>query len=177
MGWWPWKRKSEQSDRVWVDAVTMYPDEPKRPLRVFVSHRWGQDDMLRKFVAACLTEHGLDIVTDMSLTPDERVEGPRGGEVDELQIKAEIHRRIVASDIIIVPAHTAAGVSRWISWETETAFTLNKPILFVSDRPDRMRFNGYMRRLKGQNYPIRLANPDKAEIVNTVQEMIGRPIH
>lgn len=171
---WPWKRKPAKPETGWLKDVTFYTDEPKQPLRVFVSHRWGSDDILRKLIAGYLESNGVDIVTDMSLTPDERVEGPRGGKVDELKIKAEIRNRIAASDLVIVPAHIAASLSRWINWETETAHTLRKPILFVSDRPDRVRFNAYLRRLKAQNYPVRLAQADRADILESVRQMTGR---
>src|SRR5688572_28850437 len=103
--------------------MTMTPFEYWRPgageerqLRVFISHRYGDDQALYDEVLAALHRNGFS-VQDVSLSAAQVLAGPRGGRLPALEVQSEIAARIYTSDVIIAPSRPAVTRSQWVTRE------------------------------------------------------------
>lgn len=110
------------------------PSDGERQLRVFISHRYGDDEELYNKVLADLTRNGF-AVQDLSLSVQQMRRGPRGGRLSELEIQSEVAARIYTSDIVIAPSRPGVSRSQWVTWEVRlAAIAYSIPILFVNQR-------------------------------------------
>jgi hypothetical protein len=114
-----------------------WPLGTSRRLRVFMSHRWTDDDKaLFDQVFEALEKMGIRY-QDTSLQEQQSIRGPRRGSVNEGVLMKEIASRIFTSDIFIVPSRPAAGKSEWVQWEVELAgICYSLPVLFVDHSED-----------------------------------------
>lgn len=109
------------------------PGSEERKLRVFISHRHGDDEALYDGVVAALTRNGFP-VQDISLSAQQVMRGPRGGELPTLAIQSDIAARIYTADVMIAPARVATTRSEWVTWEVQlAAIAYRIPILFVKE--------------------------------------------
>lgn len=145
--------------------------EEERQLRVFISHRYGDDKALYDGVIDALNREGFS-VQDMSLTEDQRKKGPRGGKLPKLEIQAEIAARIYTSDVVIAPSRVATGLSEWLTWEIQTAtIGYGVPILFVKERGHKYQTK-LVTEVEQLGLPHRVCDPDRAKIVRSVVELV-----
>lgn len=115
------------------------PGSEERQLRIFISHRFGKDQALYDEVVRALESNGFS-VQDMSLSAQQAMAGPRGGDLPRLNIQAEIAARIYTSDALIAPSRPAVTRSQWVSWEVQlAAIGYGLPILFVNERNQQRR--------------------------------------
>lgn len=115
------------------------PGSEERQLRIFISHRFGKDQDLYDQVIRALESNGFS-VQDMSLSVEQVMAGPRGGDLPKLNIQAEIAARIYTSDALIAPSRPAVTRSQWVSWEVQlAAIGYGLPILFVNERGQQRR--------------------------------------
>ncbi|MDZ4690118.1 TIR domain-containing protein [Terricaulis sp.] len=115
------------------------PGSEERQLRIFVSHRYGKDQALYDEVIRALESNGFS-VQDMSLSADQIMAGPRGGDLPKLKIQGEIAARIYTSDALIAPSRPAVTRSQWVSWEVQlAAIGYGLPILFVNEKEQQRR--------------------------------------
>ena len=115
------------------------PGSEERQLRIFISHRFGKDQALYDEVVRALESNGFS-VQDMSLSADQAMSGPRGGDLPKLNIQAEIAARIYTSDTLIAPSRPAVTRSQWVSWEVQlAAIGYGLPILFVNEKSQQRR--------------------------------------
>lgn len=144
----------------------------ERQLRVFISHRYGDDRALYDGVIDALNREGFS-VQDMSLTEDRMKKGPRGGQLPVLAIQAEIAARIYTSDVVIAPSRVATSWSKWLTWEIQTAtIGYGVPILFVKER-GHQRQAKLVTEVEKLGLPHRVCDPDRAKIVRSVVELVG----
>lgn len=163
----------------WVMTATPFeywqPGSEERQLRMFVSHRFGNDEALYDEVRNALERNGFS-VQDMSLNSETPLAGPRGGDLPKLQLQAEIAARIYTSDIVIAPSRPAISRSQWVTWEVQlAAIGYGIPILFVNERRLQRRT-----RLVAQVDELDLAHavcdPEPNEIVRSITTLLqGRP--
>lgn len=145
--------------------------EEERQLRVFISHRYGEDKALYDGVIDALNREGFS-VQDMSLTEDRRKKGPRGGDLPPLAIQAEIAARIYTSDVVIAPSRPATSRSWWLTWEIQTAtIGYGIPILFVKER-GLVRQTQMVAQVAALGLPHRVSDPDRSLIVRNVAELV-----
>ncbi|MGE0829382.1 MAG: TIR domain-containing protein [Hyphomonadaceae bacterium] len=149
------------------------PGSEERKLRIFISHRYEQDEALYSEVIAALNSQGFD-VQDVSLSAGQQMAGPRGGELPKLKIQAEIAARIYTSDILIAPSRVGAGRSEWVTWEVQlAAIGYGIPILFVDQGEDQQRRTALVSEVADVGLPHAVCNPVAQEIVPRVVELVG----
>jgi len=148
------------------------PGAEERQLRVFISHRYGDDRALYDGVIDALNRQGFS-VQDLSLTEEQRREGPQGGRLPRLTIQAEIAARIYSSDVFIAPGRVATGRSPWLTWEVQTAtVSYGVPILFVRER-GQQRGTQLIADVAALKLPHRVCDPDKHLIARNVAELVS----
>lgn len=113
--------------------------DPKRDghrrWRIFISHRHKADRALYDDVLQTLKRQGHS-VQDMSLPEENSLSGPRGGQLPEMEIQAQVAARIYTSDLLVAPSRPGATRSEWVTWEVQLAAVgYGVPVLFVSE-PD-----------------------------------------
>ena len=149
------------------------PGETYRRIRIFFSHRYGDDERLYEETLERLRLTGY-AVQDLSLTEDQKIQGPRAGKVSELRISREISARIYSSDILIAPSSKAIAGSDWISWEIELAsICYNVPVLFVDRRPDVKRRTSLLSELRDAGAKVDCAEPNALSIANSLARLAG----
>jgi hypothetical protein len=155
-------------------TLSIDPDDPtiQPPVRVFISHRWATDQALYTSIIQGLYTASPSRIEDLSLTEALRIEGPRGGRVDPLEVKLELASRIRRSDLVFVPATLTAADEDWIQYEIETAAQLGKPVVFVTERPDRERWNRYLALLERHNVPVRTCTTAPDDILWAIRVLL-----
>ena len=73
------------------------PGSEERYIHIFMSHRWGQDRELYEQVLSKLRSQG-HCIDDVSLNERQQIAGPRGGDVAELNVQAEVAARIFTAE-------------------------------------------------------------------------------
>lgn len=107
--------------------------EEERQLRIFISHRYDKDSALYDDVIKSLNANNQS-VQDVSLGEKKALTGPKGGELSELELQANIAARIFTSDILIAPSRPGVTRSEWVTWEVQlAAIGYGIPILFVNE--------------------------------------------
>lgn len=150
------------------------PGSEERQLRIFVSHRHGDDAKLYDGVIDALTREGF-AVQDISLSATQVMAGPRGGDLDHLEIQAEVAARIHTSDILIAPSRPAVTRSEWVTWEVQLAAVgYAIPILFV-DEPGLQRRTTLVSQVAALDLPHAVCTPDIQHIVSNVVQLVGHP--
>lgn len=148
------------------------PGDEERQLRVFISHRYGDDRALYDGVIDALNREVVS-VQDVSLTEDQRRQGPQGGRLPRLTIQAEIAARIYSSDVFIAPARVAAGRAPWLTWEIQLAAVgYGLPILFVKQR-GQIRSTQLVADVAKLELPHRVCDPDRTQIVRGVTDLVS----
>jgi len=100
---------------------------------VFISHSWsysGHYDTLSKWIFEeewCLDQQKI-LFSDTSVPKDNPIHF--ANTVSALQ--AAIDRRIIISEVVVIPAGMYASYSKWIQKEISSAQRLSKPILAVN---------------------------------------------
>ncbi len=118
-----------------------------RPLRVFFSHRYDYGVALYQAVIAGL-QNQFTIVEDLSLTQEQQLTGPRGGQVNDYSIAREVASRIYTSDVVIASARVGNGLSEWVSFEVElAAIAFSVPVLFIEE-PGTQRYASMVTKLQ-----------------------------
>ena len=151
------------------------PGAEERSLRVFISHRWGQDVALYSNVIDALNRSGFS-VQDLSLAASKLMEGPRGGKLPKLEIQAVVAARIYTSDVIIAPSRPGVSRSAWVTWEVQLAAVgYGIPIVFVNPR-NYQRQTSLVSQVKALDLPHRVCGPSTPEIVRNVTALVdARP--
>lgn len=146
--------------------------EEERKLRVFISHRYGSDKALYDEVLLALERSGFS-VQDVSLSVEQVLAGPRGGQLPKLQVQAEIAARIYTSDIVIAPSRPAVTRSQWVTWEVQlAAIGYGIPILFVNQR-NQQRSTKLVTEVASMNLSHRVCQPESSHIVRSIAELVG----
>jgi hypothetical protein len=149
------------------------PGSEERRLRIFISHRYEQDEALYTEVIAALNNQGF-AVQDVSLSASHQMAGPRGGELPKLEIQAGIAARIYTSDILIAPSRVGVGRSEWVTWEVQLAAVgYAIPILFVDQGEDQQRRAALVSEVADLGLPHEVCNPVAQEIVPSVIKLVG----
>lgn len=139
---------------------------------MFISHRFGKDEALYDEVVNALDRNG-HAVQDVSLSASKLMAGPRGGELPELSVQAEIAARIYMSDVLVAPSRVGAGQSEWVSWEVQMAAVgYGIPILFVDHEHQKNRAR-LVAEIEASNLPHRVCEPRAPEMVRGIIELIG----
>lgn len=149
----------------------------ERQLRVFISHRYGNDQPLYDEVIEALNRNGFS-VQDVSLSANQVLSGPRGGKLPTLEVQAEIAARIYTSDVVIAPSRPAVTRSQWVTWEVQlAAIGYGIPILFVNQR-NQQRSTRLVAEVAELGLKYRACNPVTSEIARNVAELVEntRPI-
>ncbi len=174
---WPFSRPDRKP------APGTIPIDPTRPIntdlwsiRVFISHRWDRDEQMHRIVLGSLRA-GRFKVRDLSVTEDARIAGPRGGRVDDVQIKSVISERIQQSEIVVAPAEPLSADARWIEWELDFAATFRKPVLFLTDNSNQHRTNRKFGEFQRFGLPVRKSCTDPMEILSNVKAMLADRAH
>ncbi len=143
----------------------------ERRLRLFISHRFGKDEKLYDDVVKALDSNG-HAVQDMSLSASKLMAGPRGGDLPELSIQAEIAARIYTSDVLVAPSRVGAGQSEWVSWEVQmAAIGYGIPILFVNLEQQK-KSTRLVAEIEALNLPHKVSEPRAPEIVRGIIELV-----
>jgi hypothetical protein len=147
----------------------------RRKLRVFMSHRWDTDDAeLYETVIKHLGEQGYS-VQDLSLAQGQKVSGPRGGSVAEMEISREIAARIYSSDILLVPSRVGAGLNDWIKWEVElAAVAYDIPVLLIDHTNDIHR-RSFVAELRAINARFEVVGAQALQIAYAVAKLVFPP--
>lgn len=149
------------------------PGSEERRLRIFISHRYDNDDQLYEQVRRALDSQGF-AVQDVSLSAKEQMAGPRGGELPKLEIQANIAARIYTSDILIAPSRVGAGRSEWVTWEVQlAAIGYAIPILFVDHGEDQQRRTALISEVASLGLPHAVCGRVAHEIVPNVIKLVG----
>lgn len=149
------------------------PGSEERKLRIFISHRYENDDELYAKVKRALNSQGFD-VQDVSLSAKEQMAGPRGGDLPKLEIQANIAARIYTSDILIAPSRVGAGRSEWVTWEVQlAAIAYAIPILFVDHDEDQQRRTALISEVASLGLPHAVCGRVAHEIVPNVVRLVG----
>jgi hypothetical protein len=148
------------------------PGSEERQLRVFISHRWGDDEALYAGAIDALNRQGFS-VQDLSLTKNQRRQGPRGGQLPKLEVQADIAARIYSSDVVIAPSRVATSWSQWLTWEIQTAtIGYGVPILFVKEQ-GHQRQAKLVTEVEKLGLPHRVCDPEKHLIARNVAELVS----
>lgn len=146
-------------------------DGEERQLRVFISHRYGNDQALYDEVIAALNRNGFS-VQDISLSASQILAGPRGGKLPTLEVQSEIAARIYTSDVVIAPSRTGVTRSEWVTWEVQLAAVgYGIPILFVNQR-NQQRSTKLVSEVAELKLKYRACNPVTSEIARSVAELV-----
>lgn len=146
----------------------------ERQLRIFISHRHDGDAALYDGVIDALTRE-LFAVQDMSLSAAQVMAGPRGGDLDHLEIQAEVAARIYTSDVLIAPSRPAVTRSPWVTWEVQLAAVgYAIPILFV-DEPGLQRRTSLVSQVEALGLPHAVCPPEIPAIASSVVRLVGHP--
>jgi len=149
------------------------PGSEERKLRIFISHRYENDDELYAKVRDALNSQGFH-VQDVSLSAKEQMAGPRGGDLPKLEIQANIAARIYTSDILIAPSRVGAGRSEWVTWEVQlAAIGYAIPILFVDHDGDQQRRTALVSEVAALGVPHAVCGRVAHEIVPNVIKLVG----
>jgi hypothetical protein len=153
------------------------PGKSYRMLRVFMSHRWvAEDQKLYGDVFTELGKMGLKY-QDMSLDRSRKIQGPRGGDVNDFELSRLIAARIFSSDIVIAPSRRGAGQSDWIAWEVElAAIAYSLPVLFVDHDHDVQRRNFLVSSLKAAGATFDVAEPSPYAIAGKAMRLVNPDI-
>lgn len=144
----------------------------ERQLRVFISHRYGNDQALYDDVLNALYRNGFAI-QDISLSATQVLAGPRGGRLPTLEVQAEIAARIYTSDVVIAPSRPAVTRSHWVTWEVQlAAIGYGIPILFVNER-NQQRSTRLVSEVAALDLRYRACNPEVSEIARNVADLVG----
>lgn|GEM_PF-2826850 len=151
------------------------PGSEERQLRIFISHRFGKDKALYDEVIGALEGNRFS-VQDMSLSTEQAMAGPRGGDLPKLNIQAEIAARIYTSDLVVAPSRPAVTRSQWVTWEVQlAAIGYGLPILFVNERNQQRRTN-LVKQVADLDLPHAVCDPKSQDIVPSLIKLIdGRP--
>lgn len=143
----------------------------ERKLRIFISHRYGNDKALYDDVLRAVESNGFS-VQDVSLSAEQVLAGPRGGALPKLQVQAEIAARIYTSDVVIAPSRAAISRSQWVTWEIQlAAIGYRIPILFVNQR-GQQRSTRLVNEVASLNLTHRVCEPDSSQIARNVAELV-----
>lgn len=149
------------------------PGSEERKLRIFISHRYENDEELYERVRHVLNSQGFN-VQDVSLSAKEQLAGPRGGDLPKLELQANIAARIYTSDILISPSRVGAGRSEWVTWEVQlAAIGYAIPILFVDHDEDQQRRTALVSEVAALGLPHAVCGRDSREIVPNVIKLVG----
>jgi len=151
------------------------PGSEERCIRVFVSHRYGQDRGLYDAVFSALARNAI-AVQDTSLSSEQAMQGPRGGALPKMEIQMEIAARIYTSDVVIAPSRVGAGRSEWVTWEVQLASVgYGIPILFVN-QADQKRSTRLVRQIKKLGLRHEVSEPNSQSIVRNLTALVdGHP--
>ena len=120
-----------------VDFNDLEPGNP-RQLRIFISHRHDRHESIYTLALEQMKDHFGEL-QDLSVPEDAQIKGPRGGFLNDIDMRTRLTARIYSSDILIAPSTVAVGISEWTSFEIElAAFAFSLPILFVKE-PDQQK--------------------------------------
>ncbi|WP_228126711.1 TIR domain-containing protein [Candidatus Viadribacter manganicus] len=157
-----------------VDPQFAYwkPGSEERYIRIFMSHRWGQDRELYEQVLAKLRSQG-HCIDDVSLNERQQIAGPRGGDVPDLNVQAEVAARIFTADIVIVASRPGITRSEWVMWELRVAaIGYAVPILFL-DFDNQQRRAAIVTEIAGLGLQHDVCQPVVTEIVPRVIKLVG----
>jgi hypothetical protein len=157
-----------------VDPQFAYwkPGSEERYIRIFMSHRWGQDRELYEQVLAKLRRQG-HCIDDVSLNERQQIAGPRGGDVPDLNVQAEVAARIFTADIVIVASRPGITRSEWVMWELRVAaIGYAVPILFL-DFDNQQRRAAIVTEIAGLGLQHDVCQPVVTEIVPRVIKLVG----
>lgn len=148
------------------------PGSEERQLRIFISHRYGNDQALYDDVVRALNRNGFS-VQDISLSASQILAGPRGGQLPTLDVQSEIAARIYTSDVVIAPSRPAVTRSQWVTWEVQlAAIGYAIPILFVNQR-NQQRSTRLVAEIEGLGLPHRACDPVSSDIARSVAELVN----
>lgn len=148
------------------------PGGEERRMRLFIGHRFGKDEELYDDVVKALDKNG-HAVQDMSLSASQLMAGPRGGDLPDLSIQAQIAARIYMSDVLVAPSRVGAGQSEWVSWEVQmAAIGYGIPILFVDHEHQKNRAR-LVAEIEAIKLPHKVCEPRAPEIVRGIIELIS----
>lgn len=148
------------------------PGDEERRLRIFISHRYGNDERLYNEVIAALYRNGF-AVQDVSLSAAQVLAGPRGGQLPKLEVQAEIAARIYTADIMIAPSRVATSRSQWVTWEVQlAAIGYGIPILFVNQR-NQQRSTQLVSQVDALGLTYAACEPDAHEIARSVAALVN----
>ncbi|MGE3251430.1 MAG: TIR domain-containing protein [Hyphomonadaceae bacterium] len=152
------------------------PGSEERYIRIFMSHRWGQDRELYEQVLSKLRSQG-HCIDDVSLNESQQIAGPRGGDVPDLNVQAEVAARIFTADIVIVASRPGIARSDWVMWELRiAAIGYGVPILFL-DFDGQQRRAAIVAEIASLKLQHDVCQPLVTEIVPCVIQLVGgRPI-
>lgn len=153
------------------------PGSEERQLRIFISHRYGKDKDEALYEGAIRALNHNFSVQDISLSAQQYMAGPRGGELPKLSVQAEIAARIYTSDVLIAPSRVASSRSQWVTWEVQlAAIGYGVPILFVNEGKDQKLRTALVSQVHDLGLPYRISNRETSDIVRGVTELVdARP--
>ncbi len=150
------------------------PEDGERQLRIFISHRYDDDQELYDNAVTALIKGGFP-VQNISLSKSQLIRGPRGGYLPELKVQAEIAARIYTSDILIAPSRPGVSRSDWVTWEVQLAAVgYGIPILFVNFR-GQQRKTRLVTEIESLGLPCEVCEPEAHSIARSVAELVRKP--
>lgn len=145
--------------------------DEERKLRLFISHRYGNDKALYDDVLRAVESNGFS-VQDISLSAEQVLAGPRGGQLPKLQVQSEIAARIYTSDVVIAPSRPAVTRSQWVTWEVQlAAIGYGIPILFINQR-GQQRSTRLVNEVASLGLKYRVCDPVSSDIARNVAELV-----
>ena len=94
---------------------------------IFISHSWSYSDTYEKIKGWIDNSNSLNI-RDYSISAEKKLEG-----LTDFQLRNAIRERIRCCSVVIVPTGIYSTYSDWITFEVETASSMNKPIIGVNE--------------------------------------------
>lgn len=146
-----------------------------RQLRVFISHRWGQHRGLYERTTSELRA-SFGAFQDLSIPEGKGIFGPRGGYLEDFDIKSQMAARIFSSDLVICPSRVSMGTGAKSStaYEIElAAVAYSVPIIFLRETNQirHVRFLKQAKKLKLQHI---VANIDEDELTPAVKKFVAK---
>ena len=180
-GWFSFGKKSGVVETPAAPPPVTPPydfDDPRiqRPLRVFISHRW-QNPALHSTILTGLELRYRRRVQDCSLVEAERVGSDPAVQLDDLQIETVVSRKIRNSDVVFVPGDVGAAEDKWLKYETEEAAKSGRPVVFVTEKWRRRRWNRNRGRFAKLGVPSCTSTTDPDAIVEAVRALVPERLH
>ncbi len=156
------------------EAVFRRRQALKKELKIFVSHRWDYDADLHTRLASFVTREADIRVADLSISSDNPVLGPRGGQVRKALIYDKIVEKMDECHLVAASSKVTHTNNQWVRSELTTAVRfLKKPVLFVDHSPTQQRRTDLMIELAQIGGQIYHAGTDDLSLIKELNQIVA----